>query len=101
MESRVKTTDHGVGDNGPERAQTAEGPVAKAIESKTAQLPSDIFLWGALGSMGLSLILQMTAKSRRNNFGSFVGQWVPTLLVFGLYNKIVKVAGHDRAPSGR
>ena len=100
MESRVESTDYGIGDDGSERAKTTEGPVAKAIESKTAQLPSDIFLWGALGSMGLSLILQMTGKSRRNNFGSFVGQWVPTLLVLGLYNKIVKVAGHDRARSG-
>jgi|SRR5215471_10705271 len=100
MESRVQTTDSGIGD-GPERARTTEGPVAKAIESKTAQLPSDVFLWGALASMGLSLVLQLTGKSRRNNFGSFVGQWVPTLLVFGLYNKIVKVAGHDRATSSR
>jgi hypothetical protein len=26
----------------------------------------------------------------------FVGHWVPTFLILGLYNKIVKVAGHDR-----
>jgi hypothetical protein len=25
----------------------------------------------------------------------FVGQWVPTFLMIGLYNKLVKVAGHD------
>jgi len=28
---------------------------------------------------------------------NFVGQWVPTFLLFGVYNKIVKVAGHDRS----
>ncbi len=27
---------------------------------------------------------------------NFIGQWAPTLLVLGLYNKLVKVAGHDR-----
>lgn len=26
----------------------------------------------------------------------FVGQWAPTLLLLGVYNKIVKVAGSDR-----
>jgi hypothetical protein len=26
----------------------------------------------------------------------FVGQWVPTLLIFGLYNKLVKQLGSDR-----
>ena len=27
----------------------------------------------------------------------FVGQWAPTLLILGVYNKLVKVAGHERA----
>jgi hypothetical protein len=26
----------------------------------------------------------------------FVGMWVPSVLLLGVYNKIVKVAGHDR-----
>ena len=26
----------------------------------------------------------------------FLGQWAPTLLLLGVYNKIVKVAGSDR-----
>ena len=26
----------------------------------------------------------------------FVGMWVPSLLLLGVYNKIVKVAGSDR-----
>lgn len=25
-----------------------------------------------------------------------MGQWAPTLLILGLYNKIVKELGHDR-----
>ena len=39
-----------------------------------------------------SLALQMMGKKEQSNF---VGQWAPTLLILGLYNKIVKVAGSD------
>jgi hypothetical protein len=74
-----------------------EGRVAKALERKTARLPSDFFLWTALGSMASSLVLAMMGKMKTANF---VGQWVPTMLIFGLYNKIVKVAGHDRTDGG-
>jgi hypothetical protein len=74
-----------------------EGRVATEIEKRTARLPSDVFLWSALGSMAGSLVLTFFGKQKLANF---VGQWVPTLLIFGLYNKIVKVAGHDRYDSG-
>lgn len=101
MESTVKSSDFQSGGDGPEQPAAAEGPVAKAIEAQTARIPSDVFLWGALASMGVSLALQLSGKTRRRHFGNFIGQWVPTLLVFGLYNKVVKVAGHDRESSGR
>lgn len=32
----------------------------------------------------------------RDAAANFVGQWVPTLLMLGVYNKIVKVMGSDR-----
>lgn len=73
--------------------EMTEGPVARAIEKRTAQLPSDIFLWAALGSIALSLSLQLTGRRQPANF---VGHWAPTFLTLGLYNKLVKVAGHDR-----
>jgi hypothetical protein len=69
-----------------------EGSIAKRIERQTSRIPSDVFLWGALGAMGISLVL---AIARQGKAATFVGQWVPTALLFGLYNKIVKVAGHD------
>jgi len=31
---------------------------------------------------------------------NFIGLWVPTILLLGTYNKIVKVAGHDRLSQG-
>jgi hypothetical protein len=33
-----------------------EGPLARSIEQQTAKLPSDLFLWLALGSIGGSLV---------------------------------------------
>lgn len=75
-----------------------EGPLARAIEFQTARLPSDVFLWSAIGAIGASALLMLRGRKQVANF---VGQWAPTLLIFGLYNKIVKVAGSDRLEQGR
>jgi len=32
----------------------------------------------------------------RNHEALFVGQWAPTFLILGLYNKLVKQHGSDR-----
>jgi len=72
----------------------SEGKVATAIEEQTAKLPSDIFLWAALASMGVSLTLKCLGK--RHN-ALFVGQWAAPFLLLGVYNKIVKTEGHDQA----
>ena len=70
----------------------SEGPVAEAIEEQTAKLPSDLFLWAALGSMAISLGFKIAAK---NDKALFVGQWAAPFLLLGLYNKLVKLEGHD------
>jgi hypothetical protein len=70
-----------------------EGPVATAIEEQTAKLPSDLFLWGAGAAITGSLALRLFDRKKDSQF---VGQWVPTLLILGLYNKVVKELGHDR-----
>ena len=71
----------------------AEGTVAKAIEQQTSKLPSDTFLWAAVGSMATSLTLRLMGK---DHVSLFVGQWAPTFLILGLYNKMVKQLGSDR-----
>lgn len=71
----------------------SEGPVAKAIEKQTAKLPSDLFLWAALGSMAASATLKCLSKDKT---ALFVGQWAAPFLLLGIYNKIVKVEGSDR-----
>jgi hypothetical protein len=73
-------------------ADHAEGCIARTIENQTARLPSDTFLWAALGSIGLSLGLQVLGKKEMSNF---VGHWAPTILIMGLYNKLVKLHGSD------
>jgi hypothetical protein len=74
------------------RREHTEGMVAKAIEKQTAKLPSDTFLWAAVASMVASAALHV-AGNRPSSV--FVGQWAPTLLILGLYNKLVKQLGSD------
>lgn len=69
-----------------------EGETTKMIESATAQVPSVVYLTVAVGAMAASLILMLTG---RRNVANFVGQWVPTILIMGLYNKLVKQHGSD------
>lgn len=74
--------------------QHSEGPIARGLEQQTAKIPSDVFLWAALGSIGASAMLQLMGKK---NASLFVGDWVAPFLLFGVYNKIVKTQGSDRA----
>ncbi|MBA2563687.1 MAG: hypothetical protein H0V14_12425 [Chitinophagaceae bacterium] len=76
--------------NNPEHK---EGEVAKAIEKQTAKLPSDLFLWAAIGSMSLSLTLQLMGNRHKS---LFIGQWAAPFLLLGVYNKLVKLEGHDK-----
>jgi hypothetical protein len=74
--------------------QHTEGTVARTIEQQTAKLPSDVFLWAALGSMGTAAVLRLMGKKHAS---LFVGDWVAPFMLFGVYNKIVKTQGSDRA----
>jgi hypothetical protein len=69
-----------------------EGRITKTIERRTADVPSIVFLVAAgasiLGALG------MRASGRKDD-AQFIGQWAPTFLILGLYNKIVKTTGHD------
>lgn len=69
-----------------------EGKLARAIEEQTAKLPSDTFLWASVGAMATSLTLKLL---KQDHLALFIGQWAAPFLLFGIYNKIVKVEGHD------
>jgi hypothetical protein len=70
----------------------SEGKVARTIEDQTAKLPSDLFLWAAIGSMATSFTLRVLGKK---DDAMFVGQWAPAFLILGTYNKMVKQHGSD------
>jgi hypothetical protein len=75
-----------------EHAKT-EDPITKGIENFTAEIPSSAYLGIAIGAMGISLMCQVTGQGK---WGNFIAQWVPTWLIIGLYNKLVKLEGHDQ-----
>jgi hypothetical protein len=77
----------------PEAHKHEEGALTRKIEGQTAKIPSDMFLMGALASIGVSLALEMSGEKEKSRF---VGQWVSPFLLLGVYNKLVKVAGSDR-----
>jgi hypothetical protein len=79
-----------------ESEEQKQGPVARAIEATTSRLPSDVWLWASAASMAVSLGLQLSGNRKTKHVSNFVAQWAPTLLILGLYNKLVKVGGHDR-----
>ena len=74
-----------------------EGGVAKSIEEQTAKIPSDVYLWAAVGTMALSATLFFT---KNKHASIFFGRWAPSLLIIGLYNKLVKLEGHDKEDKG-
>jgi hypothetical protein len=86
--------DFGTGsDVGQSGSTQREGSVARSIEKQTSKLPSDVFLWAGVGSIAVSLGFALAGKQKVANF---VGQWTPTFLLLGVYNKLVKLGGHDR-----
>ncbi len=74
------------------RPEHREGVIARTIEQQTAKIPSDFFLWAAAGSIGGSIALMLFGDAKKANF---VGQWAPTFLILGLYNKLVKLHGSE------
>jgi hypothetical protein len=69
-----------------------EGSIARLIERQTSRIPSDLFLWTGLTMAATSLGLMAAGKK---NAGLLVGMWVPSILLLGVYNKLVKIGGSD------
>jgi hypothetical protein len=81
---------------GSQLTQPTEEVFVVAVEKTGPQPPPDTFLLAALGSMGVSLGLQLFGRRLSSRF---IGQWVPILLLFGLYNRMTKLAERDRTRS--
>ncbi len=78
----MSTFETGLGDK-----SRHEDRVTSEIEQRTANVPSVTFLGLAGASIAGSLALFLL--DRRED-AIFVGQWAPTFLLLGLYNKLVK-----------
>ncbi|EYF02026.1 hypothetical protein [Chondromyces apiculatus] len=65
-----------------------EGRITTQVEERTSQLPSIAYLALSVGAMAASAGLMLAGKKQVANF---IGQWAPSLLVIGLYNKVVKL----------
>ncbi|MBA2613379.1 MAG: hypothetical protein H0W73_15005 [Bacteroidetes bacterium] len=70
-----------------ENSETKEDMITKAIEKQTIKLPSDTFLFAAMGAAAVSLAFKCMGNDKN---ASFVGQWVAPILLMGVYNKLVK-----------
>jgi hypothetical protein len=94
MEEMMETHTSSIADALP---APVEDEFTKTLERFTAQIPSSALLAAAVGAMGLSLVSQLGGRGK---WGNFLAQWVPTILVMGVYNKLVKLEGHDQRDRG-
>lgn len=88
------------GTNQQPYANAPEGKTTRAIEARTSRAPSLAYLGAAIGAMAASAALMVFERSRAPrrwtdrgtpSLSNFVGQWAPTILILGLYNKVVKL----------
>ena len=73
-----------------EGLQEGEKKINTFTEKAASKTPSLLFVGGALASIAVSLFLQIIGKKQ---WSLFIAHWVPSLLAFGLYNKMAKTIG--------
>jgi hypothetical protein len=93
----MQTYDVATQTNGLPANVDREDRFTKNIESYTAAIPSSAYLGVAVGAMALSFFCQITGRGK---WGNFIAQWVPTWLIIGVYNKMVKLEGSDQYDRG-
>lgn len=74
------------------QAPIREGSTIKKIKHQpleVGKIPSSYFLAAASGVVAISLGLALLNK--RKGWANFVGGWVPSLLLLGVYNKISQI----------
>ena len=86
------------------RLEHTEGKVAKSIEEQTAKLPSDTFLWAAVGSMILSATFQAAGNKNASVFVGFADgpvfefeEWIVPRRQLELDGLRLKIVSHERS----
>lgn len=69
------------------RTLTRDTDASHLIEDITTKFPSDTFMWLAGGSIAASLTLKILGRDRD---ALFVGQWAPTFVALGIYDKVAR-----------
>lgn len=72
------------------REEHAESSFTRGLEQQAAKIPSHWFLAASLASMVGAATLEILG---RRHSSRFVGIWAQSLLVMGVYNKLVKTLG--------
>ncbi len=67
-------------------AQEHSQRLVERVTSQLESIPPDSFLVGAALSVGASLALRVAGRYQD---ALFVGQWAPTLLLVGLFSKVM------------
>jgi hypothetical protein len=75
----------------------SEGGFTRKLEEQTAKVPSGGYLGLAIGSMLISAGVAVFAQKKE--YANFIGLWAPSLLLIGIYNKLVKQNGSDATDS--
>ncbi len=75
-----------------QREKSHEGTITVAVENRTSRIPSIAYLIGGVSALALSTGLMLGGCKRAS---ILVGQLASPLLIMGLYNKLVKIQGHD------
>jgi hypothetical protein len=92
MEPTTQTWNANEVKNAADALDKGAEPLERTAETVASRVPTLLFSFAALASIGVSLFLQLRNKRQ---WSLFVGQWVPSFLLFGLYNKISKTIGAD------
>lgn len=79
--------------NDPEAALREGKRKVDAIVEKTSEFaPSNAFVIASLASIAVSATLFIFGKKKAS---LFVGQWAPTFMLYGIFNKLTKNMGSD------
>ena len=71
----------------------SQDDTARTLQGRRERISSDTFLWAGFAAMAASATLQAMGNK---HISLFVGQWAPTLLILGLYNRVVNQVASDR-----
>lgn len=74
-----------------QKTDSAECAFVRTIEQIIGKMSSNWVLWAVLGSVIASLIFR---RPRKKTATDFFGEWVPTILLLGAYNKITRAFRH-------